>query len=237
MQDQQQAPGVQVLDPVVAQQVAAGEVVERPASVIKELVENALDAGATSIEVEVKDGGSTRMAVHDDGAGMVAEDARKAVLSHATSKIASVEDLHSVATLGFRGEALPSMASVSAFELTTSTGEGTSTKVTVDGGSDAQVSAASRPRGTSVIVDRLFYNVPARREFLKSKKVERAAVSEVVSHLALTHPDVAFKLTDDYREQISVAATSDMRERLAGIYGISAAKAFRRVEQIGRAHV
>lgn len=221
---------VRVLDPVVAQQVAAGEVVERPASVIKELLENALDAGASSIEVEVKDGGSTRMAVHDDGRGMADEDAKTAVLSHATSKIASVEDLHSVGTLGFRGEALPSMASVSAFELTTSTGEGAATKVTVDGGSDAQVSAASRPRGTSVVVERLFYNVPARREFLKSKKVERAAVSEVVSHLALSHPEVAFKLTDDHREQIAVPATSEMRERLAGIYGISAAKAFRRVE-------
>jgi hypothetical protein len=184
---QVQSARVKVLDPLVVQQVAAGEVVDRPASVIKELVENALDADASSIEIELKEGARARMAVHDDRRGMVEEDARTAVLSHATSKIATVEDLHSVSTLGFRGEALPSIASVASFELTTSTGEGAATKVSVDGGSEATVSAASRPRGTSVVVERLFYNVPARREFLKSKKVERAAVNEVFTHLALAH--------------------------------------------------
>jgi len=223
---------VRVLDPAVSQQVAAGEVVDRPASVVKELVENALDAGASNIEVDIKDGGSELIAVTDDGRGMDREDARNAVLAHATSKIASVEDLESVATLGFRGEALPSIASVSSFELTTSTSEGAATgatKVSVEGGAEAQVSPSSRPRGTSVWAKRLFYNVPARREFLKSKRVERAAISETVTHLAIAHPTVAFKLTDDYREQLSLPKAKDLKERLAGIYGVQNVKAFKEV--------
>lgn len=221
---------VRILDPRVSQQVAAGEVVDRPASVIKELIENALDAGASNIEVEITGGGSERIAVIDDGRGMDREDAQNAVLAHATSKIASVEDLESVFTLGFRGEALPSIASVASFELASSTGEGAATKVSVEGGEEAKVSAVSRPRGTTVTVERLFYNVPARREFLKSKKVERAAITETVTHLALAHPEVAFKLTDDNREQLSLPASGDLLERLAGIYGLKQAGAFRRVE-------
>jgi DNA mismatch repair protein MutL len=176
---------VRVLDQQVSQQVAAGEVVDRPASVIKELVENALDAGASSIAIETSDAGSTRIVVSDDGRGMGREDAETAVLAHATSKIASIADLESVSTLGFRGEALPSIASVSSFELTTSTGEGAATKVSVEGGAGAEISSASRPRGTTVSAQRLFYNVPARREFLKSKKVERAAITETVTHLSM----------------------------------------------------
>ncbi len=157
---------IRVLDPRVAQQVAAGEVVDRPASVVKELVENALDAGASRVEVELSDGGTSRILVRDDGSGMPSEDARLSVVRHATSKIRSVKDIESVGTLGFRGEALPSIASVSSFTLTTSTGEGAATKVVVEGGADAEVSPASHPKGTTVVVDRLFYNVPARRAFL-----------------------------------------------------------------------
>jgi DNA mismatch repair protein MutL len=147
--------GIAVLDPLVAQQVAAGEVVERPASVVKELVENSLDAGASRIEIELSRAGAERISVRDDGSGMSTEDAPAAVLRHATSKIRSVEDLHSVQTLGFRGEALPSIASVSLFTLTTSTGEGAGTRVFVDGGRATEVSPTAHPRGTTVVVEQL----------------------------------------------------------------------------------
>ena len=143
---------IRVLDPLVAQQVAAGEVVDRPASVVKELLENSLDAGASRIEIELGSGGTSRILVRDDGSGMSREDATLSVLRHATSKIGSVEDLESVSTLGFRGEALPSIASVCSFSLSTATGEGVGTKVTVEGGAAPQVYATSHPKGTTVVV-------------------------------------------------------------------------------------
>ncbi|MDF2703339.1 MAG: mismatch repair protein MutL, partial [Rubrobacteraceae bacterium] len=206
---------IRVLDPRVAQQVAAGEVVDRPASVVKELVENALDAGASRVEVELDDGGTSRILVRDDGSGMPPEDARLSVLRHATSKIQSVKDIEAVTTLGFRGEALPSIASVSSFCLTTSTGEGSGTRVAVEGGAEAEVSPASHPKGTTVVVDRLFYNVPARRAFLRGPRAERAAISEVLTHLAIAHPEVAFRLTEKGRDYLSLPAANDLLERLA----------------------
>ena len=190
------ASTIQVLDPLEAQQVAAGEVVDRPASVVKELAENALDAGATRIEVEIADGGRERMLVRDDGSGMSEEDAKLSVLRHATSKIRTATDIETVMTLGFRGEALPSIASVCAFSLTTSTGEGAGTNVTTDGGGNVTVSPASHSKGTTVLVDRLFYNVPARRAFLKSARAERAAIVEAMTNLAIAHPHVMFRLTE-----------------------------------------
>jgi DNA mismatch repair protein MutL len=221
---------IRVLDPRVAQQVAAGEVVDRPASVVKELVENALDAGASRIEVELGDGGTSRILVRDDGSGMNQRDAALSVLRHATSKIRSVKDIESVVTLGFRGEALPSIASVSSFTLTTSTGEGAATKVVVEGGAEAEVSPASHPKGTTVVVDRLFYNVPARRAFLKGSRAERAAISEVMTHLAIAHPNVAFRLTERGRDYLSLPAAGDLLERLAQTLGIAKARAMRKVE-------
>src|SRR5215212_7082201 len=221
---------INVLDPRVAQQVAAGEVVDRPASVVKELVENALDAGASRVEVELTDGGTSRILVRDDGSGMSREDATLSVLRHATSKIRSVEDIEAVTTLGFRGEALPSIASVSSFSLTTSTGEGAATKVVVEGGDAAEVSAASHPKGTTVLVDRLFYNVPARRAFLKGARAERAAIVEVLTHLAIAHPRVAFRLTEGSRDYLSLPGTKDLLERLAQILGVAKARALRKVE-------
>src|SRR5215212_3318805 len=176
---------VALLDPLVAQQVAAGEVVDRPASVVKELSENALDAGATRVVVEIADGGRERILVRDDGSGMNEEDAKLSVLRHATSKIRTATDIESVMTLGFRGEALPSIASVSAFSLTTSTGEGAGTNVTTDGGGNISVSPASHSRGTTVLVDRLFYNVPARSGFLKSARAVLAAIVETMTNLAI----------------------------------------------------
>ncbi len=221
---------IRVLDPRVAQQVAAGEVVDRPASVVKELAENALDAGATRVEVELDDGGTSRILVRDDGSGMTSEDARLSVLRHATSKIQSVKDIEAVTTLGFRGEALPSVASVSSFCLTTSTGEGSGTRVAVEGGAEADVSPASHPKGTTVVVDRLFYNVPARRAFLRGPRAERAAISEVLTHLAIAHPQVAFRLSEKGRDYLSLPAANDLLERLAQIHGVAKARALRKVE-------
>jgi len=221
---------VALLDPLVAQQVAAGEVVDRPASVVKELSENALDAGATRIEVEISDGGRERMLVRDDGSGMSEEDAKLSVLRHATSKIRTATDIESVMTLGFRGEALPSIASVSSFSLTTSTGEGAGTNVTTDGGGNVTVSPASHSKGTTVLVDRLFYNVPARRAFLKSARAERAAIVETMTNLAIAHPGVMFRLVEKGKELLSLPAAKDLIERLAQLYGVGKAKAMRRVE-------
>ena len=221
---------IAVLDPLVAQQVAAGEVVDRPASVVKELSENALDAGATRIEVEIADGGRERMLVRDNGSGMQEEDAKLSVLSHATSKIRTASDIESVMTMGFRGEALPSIASICSFSLTTSTGQGAGTKVVTDGGGEATVSPASHPKGTTVLVDRLFYNVPARRAFLKSARAERAATVEVMTNLAIAHPHVMFRLTEKDRDVLSLPAAKDLLERLAQLYGVGKARAMRRVE-------
>ena len=221
---------INVLDPRVAQQVAAGEVVDRPASVVKELVENALDAGATRIEIELESGGTSRLLIRDDGSGMPPEDARLSVLRHATSKIQKVEDIEVVTTLGFRGEALPSIASVSSFCLTTSTGEGAATKVAVEGGAEAEVSPTSHPKGTTILVDRLFYNVPARRAFLKGPRAERAAIVETVTHVAVAHPAVAFRLTEGGRDYLSLPAAGGLLERLAQIHGVAKARALREVK-------
>ena len=221
---------IAVLDPLVAQQVAAGEVVDRPASVVKELSENALDAGATRIEVEIADGGRERMLVRDNGSGMQEEDAKLSVLSHATSKIRTASDIESVMTMGFRGEALPSIASVCSFSLTTSTGQGAGTKVMTDGGGEVTAAPASHPKGTTVLVDRLFYNVPARRAFLKSARAERAAIVEVMTNLAIAHPQAMFRLTEKDRDVLSLPAAKDLLERLAQLYGVGKARAMRRVE-------
>ncbi len=220
---------IRLLDPRVAQQIAAGEVVDRPSSVVKELVENSLDAGASRIEVELGDGGTSHLLVRDDGSGMTPEDAGLSVLRHATSKISAVKDIESVTTLGFRGEALPSIASVSSFSLTTSTGEGAGTKVSVEGGGEAVVSAASHPKGTTILVDRLFYNVPARRAFLRGSRAERAAIVEVLTHVATAHPEVAFRLTEAGRDYLSLPAAGGLLERLARIHGVAKARALREV--------
>jgi DNA mismatch repair protein MutL len=152
------------------------------------------------------------------------------VRRHATSKIRSIKDIESVNTLGFRGEALPSIASVSSFCLTTSTGEGAGTRIVVEGGADAEVFPASHPKGTTVVVDRLFYNVPARRAFLKGARAERAAITEVMTHLAIAHPGVAFRLTEKGRDYLSLPAAGDLLERLAQTLGVAKAQAMRKVE-------
>src|SRR3954452_5573877 len=176
------------LSPELANQIAAGEVVERPASVIKELVENAIDAGARRLAIHVELGGKKQVRVEDDGTGMEPDDARLAIERHATSKIHRADDLAAISTLGFRGEALPSIASVSHFVLRTrARGQQTGTEIRVNGGTVASAVEVGAPEGTRVEVNDLFYNLPARRKFLKSDGAESAQVSRVVTQLALAN--------------------------------------------------
>ena len=210
---------VAILPDAVADQIAAGEVVERPASAVKELVENALDAGARLVRVEVENGGKTLIQVSDDGSGMGREDAVLALDRHATSKVRTVADLIGVATFGFRGEALPAIASVSRFALTTSEVEGGGTELRVNGGRLDQVGDAVRRRGTTVTVRALFFNTPARRKFLRSAASETRAAHEAVATLALAHPECGFELHADGTCRLAVPAGQAPEERLAAVWG------------------
>jgi DNA mismatch repair protein MutL len=204
----------------LANQIAAGEVVERPASVIKELIENAIDAGARRLAITVEYGGKKLIRVDDDGEGMAPEDARLAIERHATSKIRRAEDLERIATLGFRGEALPSIASVSHFRLRTrARGEATGTEIRVNGGAVASVTEIGLPEGTCVDVSDLFYNLPARRKFLKSDAAESAQVSRIVTQLALCYPEIGFTLTSAGRKVLQVPPVATLRDRLYQLYG------------------
>jgi DNA mismatch repair protein MutL len=210
---------VQVLPAQVADQIAAGEVVERPASVVKELVENALDAGARAVRVELEDGGKTLIRVSDDGQGMDREDAATALQRHATSKIRAAADLIGVATFGFRGEALPAIASVSRFEMETSPDGATGTRVRVTGGKFELKEDAVRQRGTTITVRALFFNTPARRKFLRATATETRAAVEALTVLALTRPDVAFTLTSDGRALLDCPAAARVIDRVRGLWG------------------
>ena len=208
------------LPPDLANQIAAGEVVERPASVIKELVENSIDAGARRISISVELGGKKAIYVEDDGEGMTPEDARLAIERHATSKIRRADDLERIATLGFRGEALPSIASVSHFALRTrARGSNAGTEVRVNSGAVASVVEVGMPEGTSIHVADLFYNLPARRKFLKSDAAEAAQVSRVVTQLALGYPEIGFTLTSSGRKVLQCPPVSNLRDRLYQLYG------------------
>jgi DNA mismatch repair protein MutL len=210
---------IAILPDAVADQIAAGEVVERPASVARELVENALDAGATRIRIELENGGKTLVEVSDDGWGMGREDAILALDRHATSKITAAADLVGVRTFGFRGEALPSIASVSRLELTTSEGDGEGTRLVVNGGRMDKVESTARQRGTTVSVRTLFHNTPARRKFLRSVASESRSAYESVATLALAHPEAGFDLLLDGRSRLSVPPGQNLEERLAGVWG------------------
>jgi DNA mismatch repair protein MutL len=204
----------------LANQIAAGEVVERPASVVKELVENAIDAGATRIAIHVELGGKRQVRVEDDGEGMTPEDARLAIERHATSKIRRADDLAAIRTMGFRGEALPSIASVSHFVLRTrARGQQSGTEVRVNGGAITSVVEAGAAEGTTVEVNDLFYNLPARRKFLKSDGAESAQVSRIVMQLALAYPEVGFTLTSAARTVLQCPPSRSSRDRLYQVYG------------------
>jgi DNA mismatch repair protein MutL len=210
---------IRVLPDTVADQIAAGEVVERPASAVKELVENALDAGATSIRIAIEQGGKTLIEVSDDGGGMSREDAVLALERHATSKISSAADLVGIATFGFRGEALPAIASVARFTLLTSERDGEGTELGVTGGRVDRVTDAVRRRGTTVSVRGLFFNTPARRKFLRSVGSETRAVWETVATLALTHPETGFEFIADGQARLVVPPQQSPEERLAAVWG------------------
>lgn len=211
---------IRLLPDHVANQIAAGEVVERPASVAKELVENAIDAGATRIAIDVEAGGRRLLKVTDDGEGMVRDDAVLAFERHATSKISKTEDLNAIATLGFRGEALASIASVARVELLTKTEAATAaTRVVIEGGRMRDVKDAAHPRGTTIAVRDLFFNVPARRKFLRSEATESFHLTNLVTHYALAHPEIGISLNNNGREVIRAAAANDLRERAYQIFG------------------
>ncbi|HET7601353.1 MAG TPA: DNA mismatch repair endonuclease MutL [Gemmatimonadales bacterium] len=210
---------VAILPDAVADQIAAGEVVERPASVVKELVENALDAGARQVTVRLEQGGKSLVEVADDGTGMAREDAVLALDRHATSKIRDAADLVGVATFGFRGEALPAIASVSRLVLLTAEADADATELAVTGGRLDRVEPAARRRGTTVTVRGLFFNTPARRKFLRSTASETRAAQEALQVLALAHPAVGFELEVDGAVRLQLPADQTLVERLAGVWG------------------
>ena len=216
---------IHVLDEATRNKIAAGEVVERPASCIKELVENAIDAGAHAIEVEIADGGQSYMRVTDDGCGMSPEDAHKCIIRHGTSKISSVEDIFAITSLGFRGEAVPSIAAVSHMQITTrQASDDFATHLILDGGEITAEDQAGAPVGTTMEVSDLFYNTPARRKFLKSERTESSKISEMVTKLALANPAIAFTFTNNGRTTMKTGGTGDLRETVANIYGANVAR-------------
>jgi DNA mismatch repair protein MutL len=211
---------IRVLADHVANQIAAGEVVERPASVAKELIENSIDAGATRITIEIEAGGRRLLKVSDDGVGMVRDDAVLAFERHATSKIRTSEDLAAIGTLGFRGEALASIASVARVELITCTEEASvGTRVSIEGGRMRDVKDAAHPRGTTIAVRDLFFNIPARRKFLRSESTETFHLTNLVTHYALAHPEIAITFVNNGREVVRASPAKDLRERAYQIFG------------------
>ncbi len=211
---------IEILPEELVDKIAAGEVVERPASVVKELVENSIDAGAKNIRVEIKKGGIKFIRVTDDGSGMDEENSTLAFQRHATSKIKSVDDLSHIATLGFRGEALPSIASVSFVDLLTRTSESISgTRLKIEGGVIKEKKQTGAPVGTSVVVREIFYNVPARRKFLRTVLTETRHIVALLTKFAIAYPEISFKLKSDQRELLSFTRAEDLRDRIKEVFG------------------
>lgn len=213
-------PEIRVLDQSTINQIAAGEVVERPSSIVKELVENAVDANSTAVTVEIKGGGIDFIRITDNGCGIEKEQVRKAFLPHATSKIRSASDLETVASLGFRGEALSSIASVAKVELVTKTDEGISgIRYVIEGGEEKSYDEIGCPEGTTFIIRNLFFNTPARRKFLKSKMTEAGYVESFIQRLALSHPDISFKFICDNKNKISTSGNGNLKDVIYNIFG------------------
>ncbi len=212
--------GIIVLDQITIDKIAAGEVIENPASVVKELVENSIDAGASVINVEIKDGGTGFIRVTDDGGGIHQDDIKKAFLKHATSKIKTIDDITGVETLGFRGEALSSIASVSRTRLTSRMkGSESGYTYNVEGGNQGELSETGVPEGTTMVVEELFYNTPARKKFLKSASSEGAVINSLMDKFALSRPDISFKLTSDGKEKLNTTGNGNLKEVIYAIYG------------------
>ena len=211
---------IQVLDSITIDKIAAGEVIERPASVVKELVENAIDAGATSVTVEIKDGGITFIRIADNGCGIAKEDVRPAFYRHSTSKIRSVDDLSYIHSLGFRGEALSSIAAVSQTELLTKTREDEfGTRYVINGGKEERLEEASAPDGTSFFIRQLFYNIPARRKFLKTAMTEASHVGELMNRIALSHPEISFRFINNGQPKLHTSGNGQLKDVIYHIYG------------------
>ena len=213
-------PHIHVLDQVTIDKIAAGEVIERPASIVKELVENAIDAGATSVTVEIKDGGISLIRIMDNGCGIPHEEVRSAFLRHSTSKINSVEDLAHISSLGFRGEALSSIAAVTQTELITKTEEEElGTRYVIEGGKEVSIEETGAPNGTTFLVRQLFYNVPARRKFLKTPMTEAGHVQDLLMHLVLSHPEVAFIFLNNGQEKLRTSGSGKLKDVIYNVYG------------------
>ena len=217
-------PQIQVLDQITIDKIAAGEVIERPASIVKELVENSIDAKAASVTVEIQDGGISLIRVTDNGSGIEREDIRNAFLRHSTSKIRKVEDLAHIASLGFRGEALSSISAVTRTELITKTKEDTfGTRYVIEGGVEQSLEDAGAPDGTTFLVRQLFYNVPARRKFLKTPMTEAGHVQDLLMRLALSHPEVAFTFINNGQTKMRTSGNGKLKDVIYSIYGREAA--------------
>ena len=211
---------IQVLDQKTINQIAAGEVVERPSAVVKELMDNSLDAGASAITIEIKEGGISMIRITDNGAGIAKEEIPTAFLRHATSKIRNTEDLLSVTSLGFRGEALSSIAAVAQVELITKRKEDiVGTRYSIEGGKETGCEEVGCPEGTTFVVRNLFYNTPARRKFLKSKMTEAGYVESFIQRLALSHPDISFKFICDNKNKISTSGNGNLKDVIYNIFG------------------
>ena len=213
-------PHIHVLDQITIDKIAAGEVIERPASIVKELVENAIDAGSTSVKIEIKDGGISFIRITDNGCGIPQDEVQRAFLRHSTSKIETVEDLSHIASLGFRGEALSSIAAVTRTELITKTADAEfGTRYVIEGGKEVSLEDTGAPNGTTFLVHQLFYNVPARRKFLKTPMTEAGHVQDLLMHLALSHPEVAFQFLNNGQEKLRTSGNGKLKDVIYNVYG------------------
>ena len=213
-------PHIHVLDQVTIDKIAAGEVIERPASIVKELVENAIDAGAASVKVEIKDGGISFIRIMDNGCGIPVDEVRSAFLRHSTSKIQSVEDLAHISSLGFRGEALSSIAAVTRTELITKPQEQElGTKYVIEGGKEVSLEETGAPNGTTFLIRQLFYNVPARRKFLKTPMTEAGHIQDLLTRLSLSHPEIAFQFVSNGQEKLRTSGNGSLKDVIYNVYG------------------
>lgn len=222
---------IQIMPSTLANQIAAGEVIERPASVVKELVENAIDAGSTQIDVRVEEAGLKSIQVIDNGEGIPSEETLDAFERHATSKLVSNEDLFRIRSLGFRGEALPSIASVSQLTIETAEKDKPGKKLVLYGGELQEDQAAPARQGTKIIVEQLFYNTPARLKYVKTLKTELSHIIDTMNRLALAHPEISFRLTSDGTNQLKTPGNGEIRQAIAGVYGVATAKKMRQIEK------
>ncbi|MFL2104507.1 DNA mismatch repair endonuclease MutL [Desemzia sp. FAM 23991] len=221
---------IEELSEMLANQIAAGEVIERPASVVKELVENAIDAHSTQIDIRIEEAGLRKIEVIDNGDGIPASEVEKAFKRHATSKIHSRDDLFRIRTLGFRGEALPSIASVSEVTLETSTGGEKGTYMYLKGGKVLEERSSDARKGSKITVENLFFNTPARLKYVKTLQTELANIGDILNRLAMSHPNIAFRLVHDGNQMLRTVGNGDLRQTLAGIYGVQTAKKMRSIE-------